>query len=122
MYPCPSPASRLLAKPRTTKYGITATTIATNSVSNGNIQLTASERPSGCSDESDFCYAKRFADHDFLTISAQTAVAKWLESFKEFPPRPSGELHDRQGRRTPDAEGLTDGRRPAPMRLCFDAT
>ena len=76
MNPCPSPASRLLAKPRTTKYGVTATTIATNSVSNGNIQLTASERPSGCSDESDFCYAKRFADHDFLTISAQTAVAK----------------------------------------------
>ena len=32
-------------------------------------------------------YAKWFADHDFLMISAQTAVAKWLESFKEFPPR-----------------------------------
>ena len=38
-------------------------------------------------DESDFFYAKWFSDHDFLLISAQTLVAKWLESFKEFPPR-----------------------------------
>ena len=38
-------------------------------------------------DESDFFYEKWFSDHDFLLISAQTLVAKWLESFKEFPPR-----------------------------------
>lgn len=38
-------------------------------------------------DESDFFYAKWFSDHDFLLISAQAVVAKWLESFKEFPPR-----------------------------------
>ena len=38
-------------------------------------------------EESDFYYAKWFADHDFLMISAQTFVAKWLESFKGFPPR-----------------------------------
>ena len=38
-------------------------------------------------DESDFYYSKWFSDHDFLMISAQTVVAKWLESFKEFPPR-----------------------------------
>ena len=38
-------------------------------------------------EESDFYYARWFADHDFLLISAQTLVAKWLESFKEFPPR-----------------------------------
>ena len=37
--------------------------------------------------ESDFYYSKWFSDHDFLMISAQTVVAKWLESFKEFPPR-----------------------------------
>ena len=38
-------------------------------------------------DESDFFYEKWFSEHDFLLISAQTLVAKWLESFKEFPPR-----------------------------------
>ena len=38
-------------------------------------------------DESDHFYAKWFSDHDFLMISAQSVVAKWLESFKEFPPR-----------------------------------
>jgi arylsulfatase A-like enzyme len=38
-------------------------------------------------EESNFYYSRWWADHDFLLISAQTLVAKGLESFKEFPPR-----------------------------------
>jgi arylsulfatase len=32
-------------------------------------------------------YDRWFIDHDFLMISASAVVGKWLESFKEFPPR-----------------------------------
>ena len=35
-------------------------------------------------DESDFFYEKWFSDHDFLLISAQTLVAKWLEALRSF--------------------------------------
>jgi hypothetical protein len=38
-------------------------------------------------EESDFYYHRWFADHDFLLISSQAVVTKWLETFKEFPPR-----------------------------------
>ncbi len=38
-------------------------------------------------EESDFFYNTWFVDHDFLMISASAFVGKWLESFKEFPPR-----------------------------------
>jgi arylsulfatase len=38
-------------------------------------------------DESTLFYDRWFADNDFLLISSQVVVRKWLESFKEFPPR-----------------------------------
>jgi arylsulfatase len=32
-------------------------------------------------------YDKWFADRAFMMVPAQVAIAQWLESFKEFPPR-----------------------------------
>jgi hypothetical protein len=32
-------------------------------------------------------YDKRMADRFFIFVPAQVEIAKWLESFKEFPPR-----------------------------------
>jgi arylsulfatase len=37
--------------------------------------------------DSSIFYDKWSADHVFLQVPAQAIVAKWLDSFKEFPPR-----------------------------------
>jgi arylsulfatase len=37
--------------------------------------------------EEGFFYDKWMADRAFLLVPAQAIVAKWIESFKEFPPR-----------------------------------
>ena len=38
-------------------------------------------------DESTLFYDKWMADRIFLQVPAQVLIGKWLESFKEFPPR-----------------------------------
>jgi arylsulfatase len=43
--------------------------------------------PFGRGDESTLFYDKWVADRIFLQVPAQALVSKWLESFKEFPPR-----------------------------------
>ncbi|HEY7065173.1 MAG TPA: arylsulfatase [Chloroflexota bacterium] len=38
-------------------------------------------------DDSSLFYDRWSADHNYMLVSAQMVVGKWLESFKEFPPR-----------------------------------
>ena len=59
--------------------------------------------------EESFKYNDWFVENIPLQYAAPPLLAKWLESFKEFPPRAkAGKLQHRPGRREDDAEDLID--------------